>query len=408
MGKKMEDPPHARLAFSSLTAIANAPIQLRRRIMSHFQIDPFLLSRACLESNGFFGSKSVLNQTGDLAHYNHWSRFIVKQTYETLRPKPGYVQYYKDHKMSFPREDQPQRQYVPVHNEQSTPYGWTWYEMGFFVHWKPPHSTTILCFDVPQHLQASIQSSSARLAEGIDFSDPYAIFPIVFDEVIALYDDSVWSLRNHISAREASRLQEPDYPLLHEIARHVTHVSETLMVASKSIRSLLQHQQDFMNKHFKSDRTWDATQSQFHFRLQIIQNIHSRSESNRARLQNEISLAFHLAAQRDSQIQVQIGKEANKEAASMRTIAVVTLTILPATFISSLFSMSFFHFEPAQGAVSASFTVSEKFWMYWAIAAPLTIAALALWTFWGTNSSRETPESINRLVKSKLSSAGTK
>jgi hypothetical protein len=38
--------------------------------------------------------------------------------------------------------------------------------------------------------------------------------------------------------------------------------------------------------------------------------------------------------QRDSKTQVQIGKDAGNEAAAMKAIAVVTMTFLPATFVS--------------------------------------------------------------------------
>jgi len=44
--------------------------------------------------------------------------------------------------------------------------------------------------------------------------------------------------------------------------------------------------------------------------------------------------AFHAASQRDSNIQVCIGQEARKETAAMKTIAIVTMTFLPATFVS--------------------------------------------------------------------------
>jgi hypothetical protein len=44
--------------------------------------------------------------------------------------------------------------------------------------------------------------------------------------------------------------------------------------------------------------------------------------------------AFNAAAQRDSRIQVRIGEDAKREASAMRAIAVVTMTFLPATFVS--------------------------------------------------------------------------
>lgn len=44
--------------------------------------------------------------------------------------------------------------------------------------------------------------------------------------------------------------------------------------------------------------------------------------------------AFNAAAQRDSRIQVRIGEDAKREASAIRAIAVVTMTFLPATFVS--------------------------------------------------------------------------
>jgi len=44
--------------------------------------------------------------------------------------------------------------------------------------------------------------------------------------------------------------------------------------------------------------------------------------------------------------------------------------------------MSFFHFEPAQSGIKESFSVSDRFWMYWVLAAPLSLVALGLWAYW--------------------------
>ena len=85
-------------------------------------------------------------------------------------------------------------------------------------------------------------------------------------------------------------MQEPDYPLLHEIARHMIHVSETLAVASQSVKGLQQQHQDFITKHLQSKSSWNRIQNRFQFQQQILQSLLSRSKSNNARLQNEITL----------------------------------------------------------------------------------------------------------------------
>ena len=77
--------------------------------------------------------------------------------------------------------------------------------MGFFVHWKSSQTTTVLCFDTPEKLQSLLGSALRRNDCDVDTADPYSLLPTLMDQVIALYDDSVWSMRNHVCAAEAVR-----------------------------------------------------------------------------------------------------------------------------------------------------------------------------------------------------------
>ncbi|KAF2181367.1 hypothetical protein K469DRAFT_713803 [Zopfia rhizophila CBS 207.26] len=87
-------------------------------------------------------------------------------------------------------------------------------------------------------MKVSFQSALPSSIDNPDLTDPYSVFGIVIYELLSLYNDSVWSLRNHICSVEATWPQDPNYPLLHEIARHAIHVSETLSVALESINAL--------------------------------------------------------------------------------------------------------------------------------------------------------------------------
>lgn len=380
-----EDHPQAQLIFSSLRVIADAPDILRGCILNKFRIAPFLLHRVCLESNGFSGCEPILDAEGTLAHYNHWSRFVMKQTHERLHPKRSFTRH-------LPVSESLSKVAVPIHDLRSVSHGWEWFEMGFLVHWTPPLSTTIICFDLPQQLQTSIQSALRSNVVKFKFSDPYSLFAVILQELLPLYDGSVWSIRNHICNWEATRPKKSNYLLLHELARHAIHVSETLAVALESVKDIQHQHREFMAMHPQSSSTCQLFQSPFQFPLRLLDSLLSRSDSNKARLQNETLLAFHTAAQCDSQIQVRIGEEARKEATAMKAIAVITMTFLPATFISSVFSTPFFHFEQAQGEGGESLAVSSQFWIYWAFAAPLSLFTLLLWTFcdreWGRRETR--------------------
>ena len=76
----------------------------------------------------------------------------------------------------------------------------------------------------------------------------------------------------------------------------------------------------------------------------------------------------------------------------MRIIAAVTLIFLPGTFIATLFSASFWNFQPTNtGPI-----VSKWVWLYWVITAVLTITVWGFWrgysmikSFWKRNKENE-------------------
>ena len=70
------------------------------------------------------------------------------------------------------------------------------------------------------------------------------------------------------------------------------HVSETLAVASESMEKLNKQQQNFTVKQSRGTSLWDSTQEHLQFQTRIIRSLLLRSESNRARLQNEITLVW--------------------------------------------------------------------------------------------------------------------
>ncbi|KAI4258646.1 MAG: hypothetical protein L6R42_004978 [Xanthoria sp. 1 TBL-2021] len=120
------------------------------------------------------------------------------------------------------------------------------------------------------------------------------------------------------------------------MARHMIHVSETLAVALHSLQGLKQQQEEFSGQYLQSMKSMsNNSKSNFNFQLHLLQSLLARSESNKARLQNEINLAFNAEAQRDNKVQARIGEEARKKTASMKAIAVVTMVFLPSTFVAT-------------------------------------------------------------------------
>jgi Mg2+ and Co2+ transporter CorA len=81
---------------------------------------------------------------------------------------------------------------------------------------------------------------------------------------------------------------------------------------------------------------------------------------------------------------VSMSARSREDSYSMRSIAVVGLIYLPATFVSGIFGTNFFQFGTDQ--LQKGWKVSEDFWLYWAITVPLTLGTVLIWTcafHWG-------------------------
>lgn len=92
---------------------------------------------------------------------------------------------------------------------------------------------------------------------------------------------------------------------------------------------------------------------------------------------------------------VRISEAVQNDSAAMKTIAILTLTFLPATFVSvGKFSLpcqvlqqltalqAVFNFSPGNEAHPEAWVVSEKIWIYWVISLQLTIVTILSWFTW--------------------------
>lgn len=66
-----------------------------------------------------------------------------------------------------------------------------------------------------------------------------------------------------------------------------------------------------------------------------------------------------------------------QDGASMKTIAVITMAFLPATFVATFFAMPMLSWNETQGRI-----VSRQFWIYWSVEIPLTLAVFLVWLGW--------------------------
>ncbi|KAL2857328.1 hypothetical protein BJY01DRAFT_137785 [Aspergillus pseudoustus] len=200
--------------------------------------------------------------------------------------------------------------------------------------------------------------------------------------ILELYDTAFWMLRNLVREHEKARSdenhkpKEKNFPLLHDIARHLFHYNETIEVAEHTLKALTEEQAHWRREDAVTvQRNIDTCIKTFQDIKREEKRAHSlktRSKSLNDRHQNEINLAFNLVSQG-------FGRDARTDSNMMKTVAVVSMVYLPGTFVSGLFGTNFFSF---QADPPNTWITSDKFWIYWLVTIPLTLLTMFVWAIW--------------------------
>ena len=97
-----------------------------------------------------------------------------------------------------------------------------------------------------------------------------------------------------------------------------------------------------------------------------------KADSLQERLDNQVSGMSNIISQRDT--------------SAMKTVAIVTMVFLPGTFVASFFAMPMLNWD----AAAYNRIVNRRFWIYWIVTVPLTIAVFVLW--WARQKVKERKE----------------
>ena len=157
-----------------------------------------------------------------------------------------------------------------------------WHNFNFFTRWRAPNIHQTLCFDVePEFESEIIQTLNSRTFSEQD--DGYMPHSLLTSVVIKNFDASVWSLRDWIRYIEQNRMKdtkspETDYPLLHELARHAFHSSETISVATNTLDQMSLHHKSLQFHGQKVGRRHNlGAQPDLDFQISLLHGIHARS-----------------------------------------------------------------------------------------------------------------------------------
>ncbi|KAH0008715.1 hypothetical protein KCU78_g11097, partial [Aureobasidium melanogenum] len=312
----------------------------QNRWSSKLGIPDAFWSETSVRHNGYFGSSTFpYNKGKTLTRYDTTFRLIVKR----LEPQKGPEEY-------------------------------DWLETSFFFRWTDQGSL-LVCFDTPEGFPHEFKDTlkARRDDAGETVRKPYALHVILLDALVPIYDQSIWDLSTRIPGNVIERM-------------------------ASECETLAERENDD-----------DAEQAMYE-RLEALRMHHSmilgvaaRSTSNEKRLSNEISLAFNVMAQKDNDVNIGIARATRADSVAMKTIAIVTLTFLPATYVSAILGMNFFSYNP--DTHGGHITYSPDLWLYFVVSIPLTIAVLTIWWVWQRR--EEMAEKSENTTEKAVKSAGT-
>lgn len=93
----------------------------------------------------------------------------------------------------------------------------------------------------------------------------------------------------------------------------------------------------------------------------------SQKDNEQNQLQAAQAIKLTKLSQEDNRVMM-------RDSHDMRAITIITLSFLPATFVATFFSTSFFDFSPAEGKMASGWL-----WIYWVVTVGLTMSILGGW-----------------------------
>ncbi|KAI0096335.1 hypothetical protein GGR51DRAFT_32538 [Nemania sp. FL0031] len=109
------------------------------------------------------------------------------------------------------------------------------------------------------------------------------------------------------------------------------------------------------------------------------------------RLHIQREALYNIIAQKGSKLNLEMAVQqrrlahaSKRDGTAMKTLSLLGAIFLPGTFLSSVFSMTFFNFK-----VPDNREVSQELWIYFVITIPLTLAIVGTWWIWDRRREKE-------------------
>lgn len=143
----------------------------------------------------------------------------------------------------------------------------------------------------------------------------------------------------------------------------------------------------------------------FEFYYQKLKGVQHYAYTTISRLNVQLGALYNIIAQRESKLNFEMAHHqrllalaAKRDSQSMKALSIVGAVFLPATYVASLFSMTFFNFQNDDGTSPA---VTSTLWIYFAITVPLTMLVLGVWFWWDKRREKKFTDEEKAIEKAK-------
>jgi Mg2+ and Co2+ transporter CorA len=178
------------------------------------------------------------------------------------------------------------------------------------------------------------------------------------------------------------------FAAMHNCAKHIIHIVEAIESCIMLIEATA-HGVD-SHDHRGQTTTYGPIQKQLletlQYRRSLFRSSQLRLSSLQKRIENAITLSFHLVTQQDSMVMIQ-------DSNSMKVIAAITMIFLPTTGVATVIGSQLFSSNHRDGE-TWDILLTPLFWTMWWISIPLTVfvVLLAIIWHWWTHSESPTGE----------------
>ncbi|KAK5664127.1 hypothetical protein OQA88_342 [Cercophora sp. LCS_1] len=151
---------------------------------------------------------------------------------------------------------------------------------------------------------------------------------------------------------------------------------------------------DYGGKGGEVDKLHRSMESRLEFYQAKLKGIENYAHTTLERLQIQRAALYNIIAQKESKLGLQMAGEqrrlahaAKRDSTSMKTLSLLGAIFLPATYLASVFSMTFFNFQDQNNDNNNNNgeqekVVSQDLWIYFAITIPITLFVVLFWRWW--------------------------